>query len=204
MRVTVQIRGTGFGGRSRRTRVCVGERDQLGRRHARCPRIIRHDAGDDGQRTSQCVQSTALIMQVEDAVMMIGIGSRRGNVDMMMIGDRGRLVDVERMLIHQRRHASDLGKREQPDKSGSRPADRPRERHVHLPPRPTGPDPSYTGSRGSRVAEMSQRGFFGSCSGHGRNESTAGFWSSRATANSFSNGHEQSLGMSVGLLIAIQ
>ena len=48
------------------------------------------------------MQSTALIVHVQDAVMMIGIRRRGGNADMVMTGDGRRLVHVERVLVDQR------------------------------------------------------------------------------------------------------
>jgi hypothetical protein len=93
----------------------------------------RNDVSDARQRAGQHVQRTALIVQVQDAVVMIGVRRHRGDADMVVAGGRRRLVDVERMLVHQRRHAGDLRKREQPEQNGSQPTDRSHERHAPLP-----------------------------------------------------------------------
>jgi len=60
------------------------------------------------------MKSAALIMHIEDAVMMIGIWRCGRDVAVIAVG-LGRGEYIQRMFVDQRRDAGDLGKRKQPD-----------------------------------------------------------------------------------------
>jgi len=72
------------------------------------------------------MESAALIVHIQDAVMMM-IGTRRCGSKMVVIAaGLGRNEDIQRVFADQRRNAGDLGQRKKSDQNGPQPADGPR------------------------------------------------------------------------------
>ena len=66
--------------------------------------------GNLRERSSEHVQRAALIMQIERAVMVVGVRICGSCLDMrvMVSNDRRRLIHIERVIVEQRSDAGDL------------------------------------------------------------------------------------------------
>ena len=99
--------------------------------YGRAGEINARNSANLRQGSGEHVQGTALIMQIECAVVVvgIGIGSRRVEVRMLMCSDRGRLVHIQRMVIEQRDYARDLRNHEDCQQGCAKAANVPHEGH---------------------------------------------------------------------------
>ena len=79
------------------------------------------------------MQSAALIVQVDDAMMMVGVGSRDCSAKVVVTENGRRLVNIKRVVANECRYARDLGEREQSYQATSQPARCSNERHARLP-----------------------------------------------------------------------
>lgn len=93
-----------------------------------------HGIGNLRKRTGQGVQSAALIVQVQDAMMMVGIGryDSARDVNVSVPGDGSTFEYVQRVVIHKRNDARDLGDYEERQGAATKAADRSSEPHVRL------------------------------------------------------------------------
>jgi hypothetical protein len=67
------------------------------------------------------VKRAALILKVDDAVVMVGIWCCTTNVNVVVRGDWGRLIHVECVLVYCRNNADNLGADEEPKQANSQP-----------------------------------------------------------------------------------
>jgi hypothetical protein len=111
----------------------LGERQQFGRGNALGREIDQRGAYEMRQRASQCVQGAALIVQVENAVVMIIVGSGNSrDMPVRVAGDRRRFENVESVIVHQRNDAGDLGDDEEAQETSAQAADRSNEHRSEL------------------------------------------------------------------------
>jgi len=89
----------------------LGERGHCDRNDAQAGKPGRSGIDRDRKRPGQRMEGTALIVQVEDAVMVVGIGGRDGalDVNVRVSGDRGGFEHIEGMIVDHGNDARDLG-----------------------------------------------------------------------------------------------
>ena len=89
----------------------MGERGHCDRNDAQAGKPGRSGIDRDRKRPGQRMEGTALIVQVEDAVMVVGIGGRDGalDVNVRVSGDRGGFEHIEGMIVDHGNDARDLG-----------------------------------------------------------------------------------------------
>jgi len=80
------------------------------------------------------MQGTALIVQIENAVVVPGVRTCDGAIDVnvRVTGDRYRFKHIECVVVYQRYDARDLGDHEEDQEAGAKPADCSNERHARL------------------------------------------------------------------------
>jgi hypothetical protein len=113
------------------TGIAAIEGDQLIRNYADARQVIRSGVEDVGEWSGQRMEGAALIVQTEQAVMMVGIGTREGRIDrkVSVSSDRRRFVHIERVVADQRDNARYLGDHEECHQAGAQTADRSYEPH---------------------------------------------------------------------------
>ena len=92
--------GHGFGRAIEASRVGIGKCGQCcGRCYANASANGARDIREDRQRTSQRVQRAALIVHIQDAVMMIGTARSSGSDEVMIAVGLSRDEHIHRVLI---------------------------------------------------------------------------------------------------------
>ncbi len=105
--------------------------DQLIRNYADARQVIRSGVENVGEWPGQRMEGAALIVQTEQAVMMVGIGTREGRIDrkVSVSSDRRRFIHIERVVADQRDNPRYLGDHEECHQAGAQTADRSYEPH---------------------------------------------------------------------------
>jgi hypothetical protein len=93
--------------------------------------VIRSGVENVGEWSGQRMEGAALIVQTEQAVMMVGIGTREGRIDgkVSVSSDRRRFIHIERVVADQRDNPRYLGDDEECHQAGAQTADRSYEPH---------------------------------------------------------------------------
>jgi hypothetical protein len=80
------------------------------------------------------MQGTTLIVQIEDAMMMVRVSSYNtaSNASVRMAGNRGGFKHIQRVIVDQGNDARDLGDYEEGQQAGTKAADRSNARHALL------------------------------------------------------------------------
>ena len=79
------------------------------------------------KRTGQSVQSAALIVQIQHPVVMVRVRSRDAGFDMKVPGDGSVFEHVERVIVHERNDAGNLGSHKEGGQAGTKTTDCARE-----------------------------------------------------------------------------
>jgi hypothetical protein len=128
----------GFWWSIEKVRLVARESDHFGRSYAQAHKIRWSNVRYMRKRPGQRMQGTALIVQIEQAVMVVGVRICGSWFDLAVTvsGDRRSFIYIERMVVYQRDDARRLREHKEAQHAGAQPADRSHERHgIRIAPR---------------------------------------------------------------------